>query len=158
MIQSLLLFHSTTTIKYSCTIFGHSQWLAIGSPMWLASVTTNSNNNRDICPEIHIIICIPLSINITKCAITLPINFNITSGKKYGLVKVMKCPRNYNPTRDINSDTNPNLKDKPNTNTNPKDTNMWFMFRLSKTLGCLPKLSVHLIICFSRYISGLKWA
>lgn len=91
----------------------------------------------------------PLSINITKCAITLLINFNITSGKKYGLVKVMKCPPNYNPKRDINSDTNPNLKDKPNTTTNPKDTNTWFMLRLSKTLGCLPKLSVHLNGCIS---------
>jgi len=97
----------------------------------------------------HIIICMLLSINITKCPVTLVINFNITVCKKYGLAKVMKCPANYNPKRDINSDTNPNLKDKPNTNTNPKDTNMWFMLGLSQTLGRLPKLSVHLNMCIS---------
>ena len=49
-------------------------------------------------------------------------------------IMVIKCPPNYNPRRDINSNAIPLPKNNPNTNANPKVTNSWFV-RLSGTLS-----------------------
>ena len=58
----------------------------------------------------HLIWCMPLSINITERPVTILINFTITSDKEIRRIKVIKCPPNYNPRRDINSNVNPYLK------------------------------------------------
>ena len=46
-------------------------------------------------------------------------------------MKVIRCPPSSSPQGDINSNRNPNLKDKPNTNANPKVITSWFMLRLT---------------------------
>ena len=57
-----------------------------------------------------IIIITLSSISVTKCPVALLVNFAVTSGEKYGQIKVTKCPPNYYPWRVINSNPNPNLK------------------------------------------------
>jgi len=54
--------------------------------------------------------CMLFLISVTKCPVAILVNFIITSGEKYGQVKVIKCLPNYNPWRDINSDPSPNIK------------------------------------------------
>ena len=43
-----------------------------------------SRQKWQICPEMHIIRCMPFTVSITKCAVALLVNFTITSGEKYG--------------------------------------------------------------------------
>ena len=63
-----------------------------------------------------------------------PFAFLVSLTKKYRQVRVIECPPNFSPQKDINSNPSPNLKDDPNTNINPKVTNRWFTLRLSRTL------------------------
>ena len=81
----------------------------------------------------HSITCRLISVSVTKSPLAFIINFIITSGKKYGQVKVMKCPPYSSPERCINSNVNPNLKNDPNTKANSKVT-PWFKLRLDGTL------------------------
>ena len=49
-------------------------------------------------------------------------------------VKVIKCPPNSSPQRDININPNPNIKDNSNRDAYPKVLTRWFTLRLSGTL------------------------
>jgi len=42
------------------------------------------------CPEMHVIICMPLPISVTRCPVDSLVNLTITSGNKYERMMVIK--------------------------------------------------------------------
>ena len=44
--------------------------------------------------------CLPISVSVVRCPFAFLVNFSFTSGKKYGQIKVIKCP-NSSPHGDV---------------------------------------------------------
>lgn len=76
-----------------------------------------------MCPGLHSIECMPISIGAEKCPLTLIVNFTITSGQKYGQkghkVSCQFCSSEGNAVipnltlhKETDTNANPNVKKK----------------------------------------------
>ena len=74
----------------------------------MGEIRVQGCTERQICPGLHSIRCVPSSINFT---VTVSFNLTmITSGEKFLQVKVIKCPFNSTRQGDIYSNPSLNLK------------------------------------------------
>lgn len=92
---------------------------------------------QELCPEMHSIKCMPISISVTRCS--LAHHF----WQEMRKLKVIKCPVTQ---RHKNRNPNPNLKDNPNTNANPKVKNRDFTLWLDQTLRHVDENGVCILL------------
>ena len=64
----------------------------------------NLDKRIQICPEINIR-SMKFSVSVTKCPVPLLVYLNFRFWRDVWTIKVIKCPPNYNPWRDMNSNT-----------------------------------------------------
>ena len=68
----------------------------------------------------HSIRCMPIFNKLPKVSLCPSCKLHHHFWQEIRTINVMKCPSNSSPQADINSNPNPNLKDKLNTDANPK--------------------------------------
>ena len=80
---------------------------------------------------LHVIKCMRTSISVTKCPLALALNFNIACERNTGHKKHEESRPNLLHKMTRNSD--PTLRNNPNTNANHNGTNRYFRLRLDGT-------------------------
>ena len=101
-----------------------------------------------VSPEMHAIRCIAIFNKDNKVSCRLSHKLHHHLWREIHRIKVIKCPPNYIPWRDINSNFNPNLEITWIQKLSLKVTNRWFTHRPFKqdTSWHLSKLS---LMCLS---------